>query len=800
MPWFAGNWKGKAEAAVPVGSPALRANLSYVSLFTLGMVLVLSTILTLPSALPGRVQLAPGQPATQDYYSPQHLRYDSEVLTAADREVARQAVGPVYDTNTTVITAGSLSLTDLLARIETARASDSPPDPNRGTGLRQLSAAGLSAADIAAVAQAPPERWSRLRAEVLRLFDSLMVNGKIADATQLDHQRSDLPLQISYELSAEERHAAIALLAPVLAVNLTANAQATEDRRKAAADLVPPHSVEVQQDEIILRVGQIADAAAIEKLEKAGLRNPTPSAANTGAVFGSVTILCLLLHFYLLRFQPSFTLYRRPLLLLGLVLVAPTVVMRLIVPGHSVWPYLMPLAACSMLVAVLLDANLAIVVTFVLGVLASLLTQGSFELPFYYCISGITAVYAIWRAERVSTFVLSGVYIAVASFAAAVLLRLVENQHLDWKAVGILAAAAGINGALSASLTFATFSVLGSLFGIATVLQLLELAHPTQPLLRRLMREAPGTYHHSLVVSNLAEHAAQLVGADPLLARVAAYYHDIGKVLNPQAFIENQSGLSNLHDTLDPVTSARLIREHITEGKLLAQRARLPRRVVDCIPQHHGTTVIKYFYHKALQDDPTADIEDFRCPGPKPQSKEAAILMLADATEATVRSVAQAGKLEPSGVADPDGEAPAGSIVGIIRRTVKERLEDGQLDECDLTIRDLTRIQAAFATMLNGIYHPRISYPDKPEAPPVAAPLPTLPTLSPVQSSLPFGRIRRPFSATLLSPTLPAGTLHPAGSTIVTLSGPTESPPPAVSSEEREIVYDQVQRGARRGG
>ena len=135
----------------------------------------------------------------------------------------------------------------------------------------------------------------------------------------------------------------------------------------------------------------------------------------------------------------------------------------------------------------------------------------------------------------------------------------------------------------------------GALFGIATVLQLLELAHPTQPLLRRLMREAPGTYHHSLVVSNLAEHAAQLVGADPLLARVAAYYHDIGKVLNPQAFIENQSGLSNLHDTLDPVTSARLIREHITEGRLLAQRARLPRRVVDCIPtapRHHSGQIL----------------------------------------------------------------------------------------------------------------------------------------------------------------------------------------------------------------
>jgi len=802
MPWFAGNWKGKAEAAVPVGTPAPQANLSYLSLFTLGMALILSVILTLPSALPGRVQLAPGQPATQDYYAPQHLRYDSEVLTAADREAARLAVGPVYDTNTAVITAGSRRLNDLLVSIETARATDAPPNPGRGSSLlRQLAEAGLSEADIVAVTQASPDRWSRLRAEALRLFDSLMVNGKIADTAQLEHQRSALPLGISYELSAAERHVTIALLAPVLAVNLTANADATEERRKAAADVVPAHSVEVQQDEIILRVGQIADAAAIEKLERAGLRNPTPSVANTGAVFGSVAILCLLLHFYLLRLQPQFTLYRRPLLLLGLVLIVPTVVMRLIVPGHSIWPYMMPLAACSMLVAVLLDANLAIVVTFVLGVVAALLTQGSFELPFYYCISGITAVYAIWRAERVSTFVLSGVYIALASFAAAVLLRLVENQHLDLKAIGILAAAAGINGALSASLTFATFSVLGSLFGIATVLQLLELAHPTQPLLRRLMREAPGTYHHSLVVSNLAEHAAQLVGADPLLARVAAYYHDIGKVLNPQAFIENQSGLSNLHDTLDPVTSARLIREHITEGRLLAQRARLPRRVVDCIPQHHGTTVVKYFYHKALQDDPTTNIEDFRCPGPKPQSKEAAILMLADSTEATVRAVAQAGTLEPSATLDPDGEPPPNSIVGIIRRTVKERLEDGQLDECDLTIRDLTRIQAAFATMLNGIYHPRISYPDKPSAAPQAAPVSAVTELTAVSIGIPFERIRRPFGAAPRSPALPPATVgQPGGPTIITLSSPSDRLAQTDLGTEREVVYDQPQQSSRRGG
>jgi len=506
----------------------------------------------------------------------------------------------------------------------------------------------------------------------------------------------------------------------------------------------------VQKGEIILRVGQIADAAAVEKLEKVGLRNPTVTAANAGAVTGCVIIMLLLLHFYLLRLQPGIWRHRRPLVLLALVLIAPTLFLRVIVPGHAVWPYMLPVAASTMLVAVLLDANLAIVVTFVLSVFSALLTQGNFDLPFFYRVGGAAAVFAIWRAERISTFVLSGVYVTVFSLSATLLMRVVENQRLDVDALGLLALAAGINGALSASLTFATFSLLGSWFGITTLLQLLELAHPTQPLLRRLMHDAPGTYHHSLVVSNLAEHAAEIVGADPLLTRVAAYYHDIGKVLNPYAFIENQSGIANIHDTLDPGASARLIRAHITEGLALAQRAGLPRRVTDCIPQHHGTTVIKYFYHKALQQDAATQMEEFRCPGPKPQTKEAAILMLADSIEATVRSVAQSGKLEVEGDLAPGAELPALSIRGIVRRTIKERLEEEQLDECDLTIRDLVRIQDAFCSMLNGIYHPRIVYPEKavavvPEIPTNVIPLPILAAKAASQPpALPVGVLKEP--------------------------------------------------------
>ena len=210
------------------------------------------------------------------------------------------------------------------------------------------------------------------------------------------------------------------------------------------------------------------------------------------------------------------------------------------------------------------------------------------EMPIYYFVGGLTGIFTLTKVEKVSTFARAGFYISVASFAAGMVMRVLSDSTLDWGSVGMLALAAAFNGGISATITYAAFSLLGTLFGITTPLQLMELAHPDQPLLRRLMREAPGTYHHSLVVGNLAEHAAEMIEADPLLTRVCAYYHDIGKVEHPYNFIDNQAGRTNVHDELDPWESATIIAEHVRDGIRLGDKHRLPRRVID-IPQHHGT-------------------------------------------------------------------------------------------------------------------------------------------------------------------------------------------------------------------
>jgi hypothetical protein len=258
-----------------------------------------------------------------------------------------------------------------------------------------------------------------------------------------------------------------------------------------------------------------------------------------------------------------------------------------------------------------------------------------------------------------------------------------------------------------------TFAVLGNVFGILTAFQLLELANPSQPLLRRLLLETPGTYHHSIMVANLAERAAEAIGADALLARVAAYYHDVGKLANPLAYIENQAGGDNIHDELDPETSAQILKGHVADGIDIAYKARLPKPLIAFIPQHHGTALISYFYAKAREQaaapygglstsegEKAASAVDparYRHAGPRPQSREAALIMLADGVEASVRSLSSRDEA---------------AIRAMVSRIIDERLNDGQFDECDLTLRDVERIREAFVAQLLGMYHQRIAYPE----------------------------------------------------------------------------------------
>jgi cyclic-di-AMP phosphodiesterase PgpH len=454
----------------------------------------------------------------------------------------------------------------------------------------------------------------------------------------------------------------------------------------------------VRVGEAIVRLGDPIDAVAFEKLEELGL---TQQRTEAGTILGNALVAALvagLLVAYLWRFQPDIWHRNRSVLLFFLALVVTAVALR-VSADRALWAFIVPTSAAVLLIGILLQGGAGAAMAVALGVLAGVMNRDALDPAVYVLAGGLVSLLTITSAERLNAFVRVFAFLAVTNILVVTAFSLLGQR--DVAAIAQLAGAGLLNAGLSVILAIGSFAVLGNVFGIMTVFQLLELANPSNRLLRRLLLETPGTYHHSVMVGNLAERAAETIGADPLLARVAAYYHDIGKMKNPLAFIENQAGAHNIHDDLMAETSARIIAGHIRDGIDLAYEHNLPVQVIGFIPQHHGTSAMSYFHDKALREvsgrDDLVDDRTYRYPGPKPQSREAAIIMLADGVEASVRSL-------------DDKDEP--SIRAMVDRIVDARLEDGQLDDAELTLKNITQIKEAFVAQLLGMYHSRIKYPD----------------------------------------------------------------------------------------
>ncbi|MEZ4504109.1 MAG: HDIG domain-containing protein, partial [Dehalococcoidia bacterium] len=364
-------------------------------------------------------------------------------------------------------------------------------------------------------------------------------------------------------------------------------------------------------------------------------------------------------------------------------------------------------AASSIAAAVLLDAGVAVLLTLVLllstmFVAVSLPVNGGqlgllelARLVLVIAASSLSGLLFAVRADRLQRYLVAGLATAAAAEVALVSMWLLDADRrpvdLLWMSGASLA-----GGLLAATIAVGTFILLSRPFGIVTRVELMELSQLSHPLLRRLQDEAPGTFQHSVLVGNLAERAADRIGADPLLTRVGAYYHDIGKLVAPAFFVENAPPGESPHEGLDPLQSTRVIHQHVTAGVEIARKEGIPAAVVQFIPQHHGTRMASFFYRRAAEADPSVDPALFRYPGPKPQSREAALVMLADAAEASVRA---------------SSDHSAERIRAIIEGVIRERIEEGQFTECDISLRDLAAVGQSFTTALTAVYHPRIEYP-----------------------------------------------------------------------------------------
>jgi hypothetical protein len=470
------------------------------------------------------------------------------------------------------------------------------------------------------------------------------------------------------------------------------------------------HKVEKKRfgREALFKTSLLLFFSFILNLTISGKIYPVETAIGT---FLLTTLLLVILYKDIVRYRPSVKQDYNTLLLVGILLAGNLLIgnsLHFVLEGFVRWLgkispeiviYAIPLATGSMLAALLIDIHTAIVFTVITSLLAGLWLNNPLYSLFTF-VSGITAAFSVIRCKRRSAIWRAGIFVSLVAMATSLMIILIKGRLLTMETLMILGVAFS-NGIVVAMLVSAFLPLFEYFFKITTDISLLELLDLNHPLMRELLVEAPGTYHHSIVVGNLVESAAEAVGVNPLLARVGAYYHDIGKIKMPEYFIENQVIPVSKHDTLAPRMSSLILISHVKEGVELAKKHKLPQPIIDIIQQHHGTSIQTYFYEKAKEmheRDSSVPVseEDFRYPGPKPKTRVAALILMADAVEAASRVLT---------------EPTPSRVSALVERIINHCFIDGQLDECELTLKDIREIKIYFVYLLTSMYHRRIDYP-----------------------------------------------------------------------------------------
>ncbi|MDH4137200.1 MAG: HDIG domain-containing protein, partial [Anaerolineae bacterium] len=667
-------------------------------LLSLLFVVVVSLILVFQLLPTEQVTLEEGDVSPVDIRAPRRTTYVSQILTEEAQAKAEEGVRDAYDPPDARIARQQVTRArQVLNYIDSVRYDAYASLEVRMDWIAAIPDLDLLPAVLSQTLLLSEGDWSEVSDEVVYVIDQVM-REEIGEG-QLAGAKRALPTKVSLDLSEEEAEIVSELAKNFIKANSFYNKEKTEENRRLARESVEPVTRVLEEGEVVLRAGDIVDSLDLEALDALGLRQAETEWPDIVSAVIFVLAITIILDLYLLRLRSDFLANRRHTFLLFVLIVLFILGAKLTVPGHTLLPYLFPSAALSMLLMVLLGPQLAVAVTIVLSLMVGFMAGGSLELTTYALVGSLIAALSLWRAESLNAFLRAGIYAILANMAVILAFRL-PDQKSDLLGMVQLVLASVSNGGLSAILTLGGFFLLGSVFDITTPLRLMELARPTHPLLRQLLLKAPGTYHHSLLVSNMAEQAAEQIEADALLARVGAYYHDIGKTVRPYFFVENQADGINVHDRLDPKTSAQIILSHTKDGLELARKYRLPGKIQEFIAQHHGAGRVSYFYEQARQqegDAGTVDEDDFCYRGPRPRSREVAIVMLADGCESAVRS------------ARPTSSE---GIDELVRKVINDRLLRGELDDSDLTLRDLDKIREAFTSILQGVFHPRIKYPE----------------------------------------------------------------------------------------
>jgi len=654
---------------------------------------------------PTRLDVKVGDVAPRDVPAPRAVK--NSILTEERQRAAEQSITPVYKREPAILENAERYVKAVFAEVRRIRGQTDVDVATRAENL----------ADRVRLAVVPTEAYEALltAADAQIVYAEEQALALLQTALGEDVYERDVPrIKTGIESGAEPftlgiDHPALAqfvreLVKSRIEANMVEDQEQTDWLRTKAALEVP--EVWWQPGQLIIEKGKTITEDQYAALVDLGLVGQKATYQGwAGAALISLVVV-VVMAISIVRWRPELLERDSKLLLLGLIgfitlflSLALNLFSSQLGEGAS---YLMPVALNAVLAAILLDSRVAllqsVMIAVLLGVFASSAQVGSVAVG---VVGSAVGVYTVARLDSRNDLYRSGLMLGIANAVTILALNLLEAASLlEWQVWRDVALGA-VNGLLVAILATGALPLFETIFGIVTPLKLLELSNPNHPLLKRLMVEAPGSYHHTILVANLCEAAAEAIGADPVLARVGAYYHDIGKIKRPAFFVENQFGGENPHDKLPPSLSAMIITSHVKEGMELAREAGLPQEIVDFIPEHHGTTLVSYFYYMASQNSQSEYVleEDFRYEGPKPRRRETAICMLADGCEASVRAMRQKSHLSHD------------QIEQQVRKIIKDRLEQGQLDNCDLTLKELDTIARVFVKVLSGVHHARIDYP-----------------------------------------------------------------------------------------
>ncbi len=660
-----------------------------------GILLVGMGLIMCSAYLPASYDLNVGDLAAQTFTAPRSLTFEDQEATEALRVQAVSQTSPIYVRNPSTlvdVTGEVRSLFSEAVRLRTAfpeaRLTSGVLSALRESALPAVSDDTLQyllTADQALVDQVEQEVLSGLR---------LVYNNSVSEDTLPEQLAHISAIAASLALPSRAQSAVSEIASAHLRPNMVLDEEATEERRQAAATGVQPVLVSVVKGETIAEVGEPLSRQQVLLLERMGY---VGTQADWKVWLGILFVVLLELvaaTLFLRRFGAAILVDNNLLLSAATLLLLFTAVSRLlIIPPLS--PYLVPIATVGLVGSIVLGARASSVLVVFAALNLGIMARLQLEYTVVALLSGLCAAYLVShlmeRSELLNAGLWTTLITAVTVLGAELMTEAPLVEALEFTLWGVGA------GLLSLIIAIALLEAFEVVFNLTTPLRLLELGNPAQPLLRRLMQEAPGTYNHSIMVGNLAEAAAEAVGADSLLTRVGAYYHDIGKINRPEYFIENQLHIHNPHDKLSPNLSKLAITAHVGDGVELARSYGLPKPVVDIVRQHHGTSVLSYFYYKARQDSKgEVPEESYRYEADKPTSREAAIIMLADSVEAAVKSM-QHRTLK--------------KVQIVIRDIIRQKMEDGQLDQSPLTFSDLHKISDAFEVVLRGAVTHRIEYP-----------------------------------------------------------------------------------------